>query len=127
MLLKMFDVLVLRGMETEIPATVPRHEAELLAMIHGSDAVKLRSEAPAGVLEFADVRDERERLRLKYGLKTEDAYWADVLYPSDLSLGEAMQRGAADTEQPEAPKPNKRKRAAAEQPEAPEGGDEAAV
>ena len=68
MLLKMFDVLVVRGMETEIPACVPRHEAELMAMIHGADGMRLRSEEPAGVLEFGDVRDERERLRLKYGL-----------------------------------------------------------
>lgn len=74
MLLKMFDVLVVRGMETEIPVCVPRHEAELLAMIHGADGMRLRSEEPAGALEFADVQDERERLRLKYGLKAEDAY-----------------------------------------------------
>ena len=126
MLLKMFNVLVVRGMETEIPVCVPRHEAELLAMIHGADGMRLRSEEPAGVLEFGDVRDERERLRLKYGLKTEDAYWVDVLYPSDLSLSEMMQRGVAE---PEAePKPGKRGgRKAAEAEPVESGGDEAAV
>ena len=125
MLLKMFDVLVVRGMETEIPACVPRHEAELMAMIHGADGMRLRSEEPAGVLEFGDVRDERERLRLKYGLKTEDAYWVDALYPSEGGGNEA-----------DAPKQNKRggrKPAQAEtEPEQPQqpvegGGDEAAV
>ena len=126
MLLKMFDVLVVRGMETEIPVCVPHHEAELLAMIHGSDGMRLRSEEPAGVLEFGDVRDERERLRLKYGLKTEDAYWVDVLYPSDLSLSEMMQRGVAETEAE--PKPGKRGgRKAAEAEPVEGGGDEAAV
>jgi hypothetical protein len=134
MLLKMFDVLVVRGMETEIPVCVPRHEAELMAMIHGADGMRLRSEEPAGVLEFGDVRDERERLRLKYGLKAEDAYWVDALYPSDLSLSEMMQRGVAETEAE--PKPGKRggrKPAQAEtEPEQPQqpvevGGDEAAV
>ena len=146
MLLKMFDVLVVRGMETEIPACVPRHEAELMAMIHGADGMRLRSEEPAGVLEFGDVRDERERLRLKYGLKTEDAYWVDALYPSDLNLTEAMQRGVAELpaetsnegggDEADAPKQNKRggrKPAQAEtEPEQPQqpvegGGDEAAV
>ena len=126
MLLKMFNVLVVRGMETEIPVCVPHHEAELLAMIHGSDGMRLRSEEPAGALEFADVQDERERLRLKYGLKAEDAYWVDALYPSDLSL----------TDEADAPKQNKRggrKPAQAEtEPEQPQqpvegGGDEAAV
>ena len=126
MLLKMFDVLVVRGMETEIPACVPRHEAELMAMIHGADGMRLRSKEPAGVLEFGDVRDERERLRLKYGLKTEDAYWVDVLYPSDLSLSEMMQRGVAETEAE--PKPGKRGgRKAAEAEPVEGGGDEAAV
>jgi hypothetical protein len=127
MLLKMFDVLVVRGMETEIPACVPRHEAELMAMIHGADGMRLRSEEPAGVLEFGDVRDERERLRLKYGLKTEDAYWVDVLYPSDLSLSEMMQRGVAEPETEET-KPSKRGgRKAAEAEPVEGGGDEAAV
>ena len=146
MLLKMFDILVVRGMETEIPVCVPRHEAELMAMIHGADGMRLRSEEPAGVLEFGDVQDERERLRLKYGLKTEDAYWVDVLYPSDLSLSEMMQRGVAELpaeasnegggDEADAPKQNKRggrKPAQAETgPEQPRqpvegGGDEAAV
>ena len=146
MLLKMFNVLVVRGMETEIPVCVPHHEAELLAMIHGSDGMRLRSEEPAGALEFADVQDERERLRLKYGLKAEDAYWVDALYPSDLSLTEAMQRGVAELpaetlnegggNEEDAPKQNKRggrKPAQAEtEPEQPQqpvegGGDEAAV
>lgn len=127
MLLKMFDVLVVRGMETEIPACVPRHEAELMAMIHGADGMRLRSEEPAGVLEFGDVRDERERLRLKYGLKTEDAYWVDVLYPSDISLSEMMQRGVAEPEAEET-KPSKRGgRKAAEAEPVEGGGDEAAV
>ena len=126
MLLKMFDVLVVRGMETEITVCVPRHEAELMVMIHGADGMRLRSEEPAGVLEFGDVRDERERLRLKYGLKTEDAYWVDVLYPSDLSLSEMMQRGVAETEAE--PKPGKRGgRKAAEAEPVEGGGDEAAV
>lgn len=127
MLLKMFDVLVVRGMDVEIPACVPRHEAELLAMIHGSDGLRLRSEEPAGALEFADVRDERERLRMKYGLQTEKVYWVDALYPSDLSLTEAMQRGVAESAAE--PKPGKRasKKAARSEQPVEGGGDEAAV
>ena len=146
MFLKMFNALVVRGMETEIPVCVPRHEADLLAMIHGADGMRLRSEESAGVLEFGDVRDECECLRLKYGLKTEDAYWVDALYPSDLSLTEAMQRGVAELpaeasnegggDEASSPKQNKRggrKPAQAEtEPEQPQqpvegGGDEAAV
>ena len=99
----LFALLVRRSMYTEVPVTVPRHEADLLAAVHGSEGVELLSQEPVGAFELGTVAEERDRLRFKYGMKNADTSWVDAVYPNDTALIAAMKAGMADEEPSENP------------------------
>ena len=99
----LFSMLVRRSMYTEVPVTVPRHEADLLAAVHGSEGVELLSQEPVGAFELGTVAEERDRLRFKYGMKNADTSWVDAVYPNDTALIAAVKAGMADEEPSEKP------------------------
>ena len=59
----LFTLLVRRSMYTEVPVTVPRHEADLLRAVHSGD-VDLLEDEPVGFFEVGAVYEERDRLRM---------------------------------------------------------------
>ena len=91
----LFTLLVRRSMYTEVPVTVPRHEADLLRAVHSGD-VDLLDDEPVGFFEVGAVYEERDRLRLKYGMKNADTSWVDAVYPNDTALIAAVKAGMAD-------------------------------
>ena len=93
----LFALLVRRSMYTEVPVTVPRHEADLLRAVHSGD-VDLLDEEPVGFFEVGAVYEERDRLRFKYGMKNADTSWVDAVYPNDTALIAAVKAGMADEE-----------------------------
>ena len=93
----LFTLLVRRSMYTEVPVTVPRHEADLLRAVHSGD-VDLLDEEPVGFFEVGAVYEERDRLRFKYGMKNADTSWVDAVYPNDTALIAAVKAGMADEE-----------------------------
>ena len=93
----LFALLVRRSMYTEVPVTVPRHEADLLRAVHSGD-VELLDEEPVGFFEVGAVYEERDRLRFKYGMKNADTSWVDAVYPNDTALIAAVKAGMADEE-----------------------------
>lgn len=66
----LFALLVRRSMYTEVPVTVPRHEADLLRAVHSGD-VDLLEDEPVGFFEVGAVYEERDRLRIKYGVNSQ--------------------------------------------------------
>lgn len=101
----LFALLVRRSMYTEVPVTVPRHEADLLRAVHSGD-VDLLDEEPVGFFEVGTVYEERDRLRMKYGVNSQGVEWADAVYPNDTALAQAIRAGAvavADQEPSEKP------------------------
>ena len=93
----LFALLVRRSMYTEVPVTVPRHEADLLRAVHSGD-VDLLEDEPVGFFEVGAVYEERDRLRFKYGMKNADTSWVDAVYPNDTALIAAVKAGMADEE-----------------------------
>ena len=93
----LFTLLVRRSMYTEVPVTVPRHEADLLRAVHSGD-VDLLDDEPVGFFEVGAVYEERDRLRFKYGMKNADTSWVDAVYPNDTALIAAVKAGMADEE-----------------------------
>ena len=93
----LFTLLVRRSMYTEVPVTVPRHEADLLRAVHSGD-VDLLEDEPVGFFEVGAVYEERDRLRFKYGMKNADTSWVDAVYPNDTALIAAVKAGMADEE-----------------------------
>ena len=93
----LFTLSVRRSMYTEVPVTVPRHEADLLRAVHSGD-VDLLDEEPVGFFEVGAVYEERDRLRFKYGMKNADTSWVDAVYPNDTALIAAVKAGMADEE-----------------------------
>ena len=93
----LFALLVRRSMYTEVPVTVPRHEADLLRAVHSGN-VDLLDEEPVGFFEVGAVYEERDRLRFKYGMKNADTSWVDAVYPNDTALIAAVKAGMADEE-----------------------------
>ena len=91
----LFTLLVRRSMYTEVPVTVPRHEADLLRAVHSGD-VDLLDDEPVGFFEVGAVYEERDRLRMKYGMKNADTSWVDAVYPNDTALIAAVKAGMAD-------------------------------
>ena len=116
----LYSLLVLRGMHTHIPVTVPRHEADLLRAVHGADGVELLAPEPVGSMAVAAVYEERERLRMKYGMKNADTAWVDAVYPSDTALAQALDEGAVaeggGAGEPETPATKPRSKKAADAP-----------
>lgn len=90
MLVDVYDVMVMRSMDTHIKVTVPQHEAEILRLVHGDEGVQLLDREPVGKMEVGAVYEERERLNMKYGMKNADTPWVSVLYPSDAALKKAL-------------------------------------
>ena len=95
----LFALLVRRSMYTEVPVTVPRHEADLLRAVHSGD-VDLLDEEPVGFFEVGAVYEERERLRTKYGVNSQGVEWADAVYPNDTALAQAIHAGAVAEQEP---------------------------
>lgn len=98
MKIALFALMVYRSMDTHLSVTVPRHEADLLAAVHGSEGVELLSQEPVGFFEVGAVYEERDRLRFKYGMKNADTSWVDAVYPNDTALIAAVKAGMADEE-----------------------------
>ena len=94
-----FALLVRRSMYTEVPVTVPRHEADLLRAVHSGD-VELLDEEPVGFFEVGTVYEERDRLRMKYGVNSQGVEWADAVYPNDTALAQAIHAGAVAEQEP---------------------------
>ena len=95
----LFTLLVCRSMYTEVPVTVPRHEADLLRAVHSGD-VDLLDEEPVGFFEVGAVYEERDRLRMKYGVNSQGVEWADAVYPNDTALAQAIHAGAVAEQEP---------------------------
>ena len=95
----LFTLLVRRSMYTEVPVTVPRHEADLLRAVHSGD-VDLLDEEPVGFFEVGAVYEERDRLRMKYGVNSQGVEWADAVYPNDTALAQAIHAGAVAEQEP---------------------------
>ena len=95
----LFALLVRRSMYTEVPVTVPRHEADLLRAVHSGD-VDLLDEEPVGFFEVGAVYEERDRLRMKYGVNSQGVEWADAVYPNDTALAQAIHAGAVAEQEP---------------------------
>ena len=95
----LFALLVCRSMYTEVPVTVPRHEADLLRAVHSGD-VELLDEEPVGFFEVGAVYEERDRLRMKYGVNSQGVEWADAVYPNDTALAQAIHAGAVAEQEP---------------------------
>ena len=95
----LFALLVRRSMYTEVPVTVPRHEADLLRAVHSGD-VDLLDEEPVGFFEVGAVYEERDRLRMKYGVNSQGVEWADAVYPNDTALAQAIHAGAVSEQEP---------------------------
>ena len=93
MKISLFTLMVYRSMDTHLRVSVPRHEADLLAAVHGSEGVELLSQEPVGAFELGTVAEERDRLRFKYGMKNADTSWVDAVYPSDTALIAAVKAG----------------------------------
>ena len=98
----LFTLLVRRSMYTEVPVTVPRHEADLLRAVHSGN-VDLLDEEPVGFFEVGAVYEERDRLRFKYGMKNADTSWVDAVYPNDTALIAAHAGAVAEQEPSEKP------------------------
>ena len=94
----LFTLLVRRSMYTEVPVTVPRHEADLLRAVHSD--VDLLDEEPVGFFEVGAVYEERDRLRMKYGVNSQGVEWADAVYPNDTALAQAIHAGAVAEQEP---------------------------
>ena len=95
----LFALLVRRSMYTEVPVTVPRHEADLLRAVHSGD-VDLLEDEPVGFFEVGAVYEERDRLRMKYGVNSQGVEWADAVYPNDTALAQAIHAGAVAEQEP---------------------------
>ena len=95
----LFALLVRRSMYTEVPVTVPRHEADLLRAVHSGD-VDLLEDEPVGFFEVGAVYEERDRLRAKYGVNSQGVEWADAVYPNDTALAQAIHAGAVAEQEP---------------------------
>ena len=95
----LFALLVRRSMYTEVPVTVPRHEADLLRAVHSGN-VDLLDEEPVGFFEVGAVYEERDRLRMKYGVNSQGVEWADAVYPNDTALAQAIHAGAVSEQEP---------------------------
>ena len=95
----LFALLVRRSMYTEVPVTVPRHEADLLRAVHSGN-VDLLDEEPVGFFEVGAVYEERDRLRMKYGVNSQGMEWADAVYPNDTALAQAIHAGAVAEQEP---------------------------
>lgn len=95
----LFTLLVRRSMYTEVPVTVPRHEADLLRAVHSGD-VDLLEDEPVGFFEVGAVYEERDRLRMKYGVNSQGVEWADAVYPNDTALAQAIHAGAVAEQKP---------------------------
>jgi hypothetical protein len=86
-------------MYTEVPVIVPRHEADLLRAVHSGN-VDLLDEEPVGFFEVGAVYEERDRLRMKYGVNSQGVEWADAVYPNDTALAQAIHAGAVSEQEP---------------------------
>ena len=95
----LFALLVRRSMYTEVPVMVPRHEADLLRAVHSGD-VDLLEDEPVGFFEVGAVYEERDRLRMKYGVNSQGVEWADAVYPNDTALAQAIHAGAVAEQEP---------------------------
>ena len=95
----LFSLLVRRSMYTEVPVIVPRHEADLLRAVHSGN-VDLLDEEPVGFFEVGAVYEERDRLRMKYGVNSQGVEWADAVYPNDTALAQAIHAGAVSGQEP---------------------------
>ena len=95
----LFTLLVRRSMYTEVPVTVPRHEADLLRAVHSGN-VDLLDEEPVGFFEVGAVYEERDRLRMKYGVNSHGVEWADAVYPNDTALAQAIHAGSVSEQEP---------------------------
>lgn len=95
----LFSLLVRRSMYTEVPVIVPRHEADLLRAVHSGN-VDLLDEEPVGFFEVGAVYEERDRLRMKYGVNSQGVEWADAVYPNDTALAQAIHAGAVSEQEP---------------------------
>ena len=93
MKISLFALMVYRSIDTHLRVAVPRHEADLLASVHGSESIELLSQDPVGAFELGTVAEERDRLRFKYGMKNADTSWVDAVYPSDAALIAAVKAG----------------------------------
>ena len=100
MKIALFALMVYRSMDTHLSVTVPRHEADLLAAVHGSEGVELLSQEPVGFFEVGAVYEERDRLRMKYGVNSQGVEWADAVYPNDTALAQAIHAGAVAEQEP---------------------------
>ena len=96
MKISLFDLMVSRSMDTHLRVSVPRHEADLLAAVHGSEGIELLSQDPVGAFELGTVAEERDRLHFKYGMKNSDTSWVDAVYPNDTALIAAVKAGMED-------------------------------
>lgn len=88
----LFAFLVRRSIDSEISVTVPLYEAELLSAIHGQERVKKVSEDVVGAFEIENFADERERLRMKYGHKSDSDLWVDTIFPTSGAFEQAVQQ-----------------------------------
>lgn len=102
----LFALLVRRSMYTEVPVTVPRHEADLLRAVHSGD-VDLLEDEPVGFFEVGAVYEERDRLRMKYGVNPQGVEWADAVYPNDTALAQAIHAGAVAEQEPSGNQPTR--------------------
>lgn len=91
MKVKLVSFLIIRSMDCHIQATVPKYESEILHAVHGDDSVVENDDAQdAGVFEIESPESERERLRLKYGLKNQETFWVDYLFPRQAEFAQAV-------------------------------------
>ncbi len=98
MKVNLFAVMVLRSMDTHLQVAVPHHEIELLAAVHGSDAVGVLSQDAVGELTLGAVFEERDRLRAKYGATQQGVPFVDAVYPNDSVLIAAAKAGMAQAQ-----------------------------
>ncbi len=96
MLVYLYALLVRRNIDTAVRVEVPRHEAEILRAVHGSESVELLQAEPVGTFAVSEHGyEERERLNAKYGMRSPDTGWTDFMFPSDVLLMQAVAAGAA--------------------------------
>lgn len=97
MLVYLYALLVRRNIDTAVRVEVPRHEAEILRAVHGSESVELLQAEPVGTFAVSEHGyEERERLNAKYGMRSPDTGWTDFMFPSDVMLMQAVAAGTVE-------------------------------
>ncbi|OSI16509.1 hypothetical protein BWD09_07015 [Neisseria dentiae] len=88
----LYPFFIARSIDTKIKVTVPKYEAEILLSVHGEDRVSIESDNVVGSFEVDSAAEERERLRMKYGMKNQDSFWVDDVFKRQQDFADALEK-----------------------------------